>query len=166
MNAVITLTGFNRELKNSSGGNHMSHCPKTIITIVFACVLWLGLNVNAVAGSSAPADRELTRPSKAASFINKSPTRKLGRGISNVLFGILEIPRTMISINHEYGGAAGLTWGFLLGGKRFIIREVVGVYEILTFPWRQGTIIEPEFPFMPEERVEWRVQDPRHVSRR
>jgi putative exosortase-associated protein (TIGR04073 family) len=70
----------------------------------------------------------------------------------------------MISINREYGGAAGATWGLLLGTKRFIIRELVGVYEIFTFPWRQGTIIEPEFPFMPEQRVEWRVQDPRQLG--
>ncbi len=142
----------------------MSHCPKTLIAIVFACLLWLGLNGSAMAGSTAPADRDLTRPSKSFSTLNKAPTRKLGRGISNVLFGILEIPRTMININREYGGAAGITWGFLLGTKRFVIRELVGVYEVVTFPWRQGTIIEPEFPFMPEQRVEWRVQDPRQLG--
>lgn len=142
----------------------MTSCPKTLIALVVACILWLGLNTQSMAGSTAPADRDLTRPSKAFATMNRAPTRKLGRGISNVLFGVIEIPKTMIVITHEYGHAAGLTWGFLLGTKRFVLRELVGVYEIVTFPFRQGTIIEPEFPFMPEERMEWRVQDPRAFS--
>ncbi len=138
---------------------------KSVLLVLFVCALWLGANLTANAGSQAPADRDLVRPSKAAATSNKFPTRKLGRGFSNVLFGVLEIPKAMININREYGGAAGITWGTLLGTKRFFIREVVGVYEIFTFWFRQGTIIEPEFPFMPEERVEWRVQDPRQVAK-
>ncbi|MCJ8330092.1 MAG: exosortase system-associated protein, TIGR04073 family [Lentisphaeria bacterium] len=95
-----------------------------------------------------------------AASMNHTPTRKLGRGISNFFFGMLEIPKAMISVNKEHGGFAGITWGTLLGAKRFVIREVVGVYEIFTFWYRHGTIIEPEFPFMPEEVIGWRVQHP------
>ncbi|RMD84284.1 MAG: exosortase system-associated protein, TIGR04073 family [Lentisphaerae bacterium] len=132
-----------------------------MLSVLFGGLMFLFLLQSATfAGSDAPADRDLVRPSKAAATANRFPTRKLGRGFSNVLLGVIEIPKSMISINKEYGSAAGLTWGFFLGVKRFLLREVVGVYEICTFWFRQGTIIEPEFPFMPEERIEWRVQDP------
>ncbi|MCH2174096.1 MAG: exosortase system-associated protein, TIGR04073 family [Lentisphaeria bacterium] len=107
-------------------------------------------------------DADLTRvePRGFAVSMDHTPTRKLGRGISNILFGILEVPYTMVQVDREYGGAAGFTWGLIKGVKRFVIRVVVGVYEVFTFWGKQGTIIEPEFPFMPDERLEWRVQHP------
>lgn len=141
----------------------MVRFSKSALVALFACVLWLG-TTNVMAGSQAPADRDLVRPSKPAATANRFPTRKLGRGFANVVFGIIEVPKAWVSINREYGGAAGCTWGTLLGAKRCILREVVGFYEIFTFWFRQGTIIEPEFLFMPEERVEWRVQDPRSIQ--
>ncbi len=106
------------------------------------------------------ADRDRLRPAAIPAALNHFPTRKLGRGVSNVVFGVLEIPNAWISVNKEYGGAAGITWGTFLGIKRFILRELVGVYEIATFWCRHGTIIEPEFPFMPEQTVQWRVTHP------
>ena len=132
---------------------------KATLAALIAGILWLGAYLPARA-DQAPGDRDLLNPMGVVAKANHFPTRKLGRGFSNVIFGVVDIPKAMIQINLTYGGAAGITWGTFLGIKRFIMREVVGVYEICTFFFRQGTIIEPEFPFMPEQRIDWRVQHP------
>ena len=95
----------------------------------------------------------LALPSRAAD----TKSRKLGRGFSNLLFGVVEVPKNMMDINEQYGSAAGITWGLFRGLGRFATREVVGGYEIVTFWAPQGPIIEPEFLFQPWEDVEWRV---------
>ena len=96
------------------------------------------------------ADRERVTPWQPAATSNHFPVRKLGRGTANLLFGIIEIPKNMIYIGKVYGGPAGVTYGTYLGIKRFILRELIGIWEIITFWYPQGTIIEPEFVFMPE----------------
>ena len=85
--------------------------------------------------------------------------RKLGRGINNVVFGLLEIPRNIQSINEEKGGSAALTEGLFRGFYRAAIRTVfVGPYEVLTFPTATDPIIEPEFYFEPGlAETEWRM---------
>ncbi len=79
------------------------------------------------------------------------PGRKLGRGLANVLFGISEIPQTAVKVGHEHGGGAGMTWGVMKGVGRFVMRELVGLYEIITFPIPlprgYDPILQPEFPF-------------------
>lgn len=78
------------------------------------------------------------------------PGRKLGRGFANVLFGVAEIPGTIAETSREHGGGAGATWGVLKGLGRFVARELVGVYEIVTFPLpfprNYDPILQPEFP--------------------
>ena len=81
-------------------------------------------------------------------------------GTANLIFGIIEIPKNMINIGKVYGGPAGITYGTYLGIKRFILRELIGIWEIITFWYPQGTIIEPEFVFMPEPPTDWRVPHP------
>lgn len=61
-------------------------------------------------------------------------TRKLGRGIVNAGFGALEIPIRISEVNFNEGALAALTFGTLSGVGYFIAREVVGVFEIITFP--------------------------------
>ena len=61
--------------------------------------------------------------------------RKLGRGISNVAFGALELPINWYQVNFEEGGFAACTYGILKGVIAVVIREVVGVVEIVTFPF-------------------------------
>ena len=79
------------------------------------------------------------------------PARKLGRGLANVLFGIAEIPQTAVQVGHQHGGGAGMTWGVMKGVGRFVARELVGIYEIITFPiplpHGYDPILQPEFPF-------------------
>lgn len=76
--------------------------------------------------------------------------RKLGRGAANLLFGVVEVPNQMTKAGNEHGGAAGYTYGFGKGVVRWIGRELVGVYEIVTFPipFPKGykPVMKPEFP--------------------
>ena len=87
------------------------------------------------------------------------PIRKLGRGISNAAFGVLEIPIRAYDVNYEEGGIASVTYGALKGVAYFVAREFVGVTEIITFPvplpgtpddihdagWGTGPIMMPEW---------------------
>lgn len=59
---------------------------------------------------------------------------KLGRGIANTLTGVLALPYAMIKENEDKGIAAGLTTGVVKGIVGIVVRELVGVYEIVTFP--------------------------------
>ena len=76
--------------------------------------------------------------------------RKLGRGFSNLLFGVVEVPNQINKTSSELGGAAGVTYGVGKGFVRWISRELVGVYEIVTFPvpLPKGyqPVMKPEFP--------------------
>lgn len=85
--------------------------------------------------------------------------RKLGRGITNVALGALEIPMRIYDVNEEDGGFAAVTYGVLKGICYFVVREVIGIVEILTFPvplpgatvdthesgWGYGPLMRPEF---------------------
>jgi putative exosortase-associated protein (TIGR04073 family) len=76
--------------------------------------------------------------------------RKLGRGLSNVIFGVTEVPNQISGTTAAKGGAAGATYGTGKGFLRWICREVVGVYEVVTFPLPMGNgykpVMKPEFP--------------------
>ena len=86
--------------------------------------------------------------------------RKLGRGISNVAFGALEVLIRAYDVNQEEGGIASVTYGVLDGVCMCVAREVVGVVEIVTFmiplpgatgdehitgEWGYGPLMRPEF---------------------
>jgi putative exosortase-associated protein (TIGR04073 family) len=76
--------------------------------------------------------------------------RKFGRGIANVLFGIVEVPNQITKVTSEQGGGAGATYGVGKGFVRWMGREFTGVYDIVTFPipYPKGykPIMHPEFP--------------------
>ncbi|MFA6635791.1 MAG: exosortase system-associated protein, TIGR04073 family [Candidatus Omnitrophota bacterium] len=59
---------------------------------------------------------------------------KLGRGLANALTGMLALPYTMKEETDNNGIIAGITTGMVKGIGNVIVREIVGVYEILTFP--------------------------------
>lgn len=92
-------------------------------------------------------------------------SRKLGRGISNVAFGALEVPLEIYAVRFEEGGIAGLTFGTIKGVGYFVAREVVGLVDIVTFftplpgfpndpvngaGWGYGPILRPEWIITPE----------------
>jgi len=78
-----------------------------------------------------------------------NPLRKLGRGCSNLLFGVVEVPNQLTKVDSEHGGAA-MTYGLGKGLVRWVRREFVGVYEIVTFPVAAPRgykpVMMPEFP--------------------
>lgn len=96
---------------------------------------------------------------KPDAYVDSDPPRKLGRGLANLLTGIGELPKNVLAIDKGHGGVAAVTWGTALGLKRFLIREAVGLYEIATFPAGGGPMIEPEFPFTPNQSdTGWRLR--------
>ena len=76
--------------------------------------------------------------------------RKLGRGVANILFGIVEVPNQITKATSEHGGAGGVTYGVGKGFVRWFARELTGVYEVVTFPvpFPRGykPVMKPEFP--------------------
>ncbi|MBQ9338190.1 MAG: exosortase system-associated protein, TIGR04073 family [Lentisphaeria bacterium] len=108
---------------------------------------------------------ELSAQETATPTIVDQIVRKLGRGISNVAFGGLEFPLHWYQVNFEEGGLAASTYGILRGVVGVIVREVVGVVEIVTFPvplpgcsdvpdspaWGYGPILQPEWIVTPAQ---------------
>jgi putative exosortase-associated protein (TIGR04073 family) len=93
--------------------------------------------------------------------ISNGPLRKLGRGIANVAFSPFEILIQPYEVNKEEGGIFALTYGVLKGAFYFLTRAVVGVVDIVTFPfplpgaspsgfkeeWGYGPLMQPELVF-------------------
>ncbi|XHR28749.1 MAG: exosortase system-associated protein, TIGR04073 family [Chthoniobacteraceae bacterium] len=65
---------------------------------------------------------------------DQGPTRKLGRGFSNVVYGWTEIPATMMQVNEKEGNNAAWGYGLVKGVGRSLFRFGTGWYEMLTFP--------------------------------
>jgi putative exosortase-associated protein (TIGR04073 family) len=62
------------------------------------------------------------------------PTRKLGRGISNLLFGWAEVPYEIATVN-SYEGNNAIGVGVVRGVGRTVQRTAAGLFEIMTFPF-------------------------------
>jgi len=73
------------------------------------------------------------------------PTRKLGRGLGNIAFGVTEIPDSMFSVNFQEGNSAAFSYGVVRGVGRAFSRLGYGVYEVLLFPFptTRGTYQPP-----------------------
>jgi putative exosortase-associated protein (TIGR04073 family) len=80
-----------------------------------------------------------------------TPLRKLGRGLANVTTGFLEIPGRIVEENRTRPPVEGTALGFVEGLGGIVVRELVGVYEVVTSPFpapaNYRPIIEPEFPW-------------------
>jgi putative exosortase-associated protein (TIGR04073 family) len=63
------------------------------------------------------------------------PTRKLGRGLANIMFGSVELITQPSEMVYFEGDSAAFSYGGVRGIGRFLFREGVGVWEVLTFPW-------------------------------
>ncbi len=64
----------------------------------------------------------------------QGPTRKLGRGVSNLLIAVTDWQKTIATVNEEEGNSA-IAYGFLKGGGRFFTRVGTGLFDIATFPF-------------------------------
>ncbi len=80
------------------------------------------------------------------------PTRKLGRGVSNLLFGISELPTTIAKVNDVEGNSAAGGYGVARGVGRSVMRMQAGIFEILTWPF--PVVRGSYFPVL-ESDVHW-----------
>ena len=82
--------------------------------------------------------------------------RKLGRGLANIITSPIEIPKSVQESFYEDGPVAAGTYGVLDGVYKFVARTLVGVYEVVSFPFPlpadYAPIVEPEFLFSPHEQ--------------
>ncbi len=62
-------------------------------------------------------------------------TRKLGRGLGNIAFGLTEIPFQMSVINDLEGNSAAFSYGLVRGVGRVFARLGFGIYEVALFPF-------------------------------
>jgi len=89
-----------------------------------------------------------------------NPLSKFARGMVNVGFGWLEIPRQMVKVKAAEGDEisgefAGIFWGPLKGLCYFIGRSAIGAYELATFPIpTYKPLVRPEYIFDDEYEEE------------
>ncbi len=112
-----------------------------ITKMLLAALMLMGV----VAVTSLQAQPLSAAPENEKGAVILKPLEKLGRGISNVAFGIFEVPMQMKYVNNRAGGIAGLTYGTLRGVAFFVARVGVGLLEIVTFPFPL-----PDCPETPE----------------
>ena len=62
------------------------------------------------------------------------PTRKLGRGLANIAFGITELSVRPNLINERMGNEAAWSYGVVQGFGRYFARIGYGIYDVTTFP--------------------------------
>ena len=83
--------------------------------------------------------------------VEYTAARKAGRGLAAMTTGFLEIPGNMVAESRKHGAGAGVPLGFVFGLGKLVVRELVGVYELLSAPFEAPAgfepIIEPEFPW-------------------
>ena len=73
------------------------------------------------------------------------PTRKLSRGLANVMWGWTELWINPAITNEREGNVAAWTYGPVKGVGRFFFRMGSGVWEIASFPFatNKGTYKQP-----------------------
>ena len=69
--------------------------------------------------------------------------KKLGRGLSNLGFGWLELPKGIQDVGDQRNFFAGITWGPIYGAGKTIARTLAGAYEVVTFPIPFPSHFEP-----------------------
>ena len=107
----------------------------------------------AIAGGSLVAIALLAAPAAAETPYPKSyadgATRKLGRGVANLLTSPGELARLPIIVTEEDGGLAGSSVGLAQGFRAMAWRGLVGAFEVATFylplPNDFAPIVQPEF---------------------
>lgn len=114
------------------GGGYVCLRMKAFLTLAF------------VAGFAAAVCADIQDPPSG----DHGPTRKLGRGLSNVVFGWSELPVTVTTINDREGNSAAAGYGVVRGVGRSFARFGVGLYEVLLFPFpvNRGTYL----PILPD----------------
>ena len=74
------------------------------------------------------------------------------RGIANIMTGVMVLPGEIRKSWNEGGPGMGLTVGLAQGLGMIVVRELVGVFELLSSPWpwpreHYDPIIDPVYPW-------------------
>ena len=87
-------------------------------------------------------------------------TRKLGRALSNIMYGFMEIPEQLGRKQDEFGRKAS-PYGMVDGTSRAMRRLGYGFYELFTFtcPTYRGTFKQPYERCGEDNRIEMNVHD-------
>ena len=87
--------------------------------------------------------------------------RKLGRALSNIMYGFMEIPEQIVRKTEQYGRKGGTTYGAVDGTNRALRRLGYGFYELVTFtcPTYRGTFKPPYERCGEDNRIEMNVHD-------
>lgn len=103
-----------------------------ILPLALASVLFAG-SLSLRADIQAPAQSD------------QGPTRKLGRGLGNILYGSTEIYESASDVNYSEGNSAAFSYGLVRGVGRTLARLGYGAFEVLTFPFptNHGTYRPP-----------------------
>ena len=88
-------------------------------------------------------------------------SRKLGRALSNILYGAVEIPEQVLFRGTHAGRKAGASYGIVDGGYRTFKRLGYGFYELVTFygPPYHGTFKPPYKQCGQDWRIEMNPSD-------
>lgn len=88
-------------------------------------------------------------------------SRKLGRAISNIAYGFVEIPEQIVRKSDDYGRKAGWSYGAVDGTSRALRRLGYGFYELFTFtcPTYRGTFKQPYERCGEDNRIQMNVHD-------
>lgn len=88
-------------------------------------------------------------------------SRKLGRALSNILYGFMEIPEQIVRKTDSYGRKGGYSYGAVDGTSRAMRRLGYGFYELFTFtcPTYRGTFKPPYERCGEDNRVEMNPHD-------
>ena len=83
---------------------------------------------------------------------DQGPTRKLGRGFSNVISAVTDLQQT-IAIENDRDGNSAIPYGFIKGSGRFFARVGTGLFDIATFPFplnkgKYTPLLKPEIPWI------------------
>lgn len=121
---------------------------KNRIFVAAVALLVVGAFIMPVQAQLYNPDVDLPQPTG----MEKSLT-KMGRGLSNIMFGWAEIPMTFDK-NLKKGKPLGYLMGVapVLGTARAVMRTGTGVFETVTFPFSDedvnyDAVLEPEFLF-------------------
>ncbi len=83
-------------------------------------------------------------------------SRKLGRALGNILYGVMEIPEQIVRKTEADGRTAGWSHGVVDGTRRALKRMSYGFYELVTFhcPTFHGTFKPPYTRCGADDRIE------------
>jgi putative exosortase-associated protein (TIGR04073 family) len=148
---MVDLTVRRKGIMPTAGGEEYTSMMQrriirsvALVTLFLLVVAWVGVGYAQVYN----VDEDLPKPTGFEKRLTK-----LGRGLSNILFGWGEIPVTFDKKLKE-GKPFAYLFGVapVLGTARAVMRTSTGVFEVVTFPFSDRdvnfqAVLEPEYIF-------------------